>query len=319
MKTSFQQFAAVALNSARADVRRPRCLLLALVMLILMLVLPGFTTFNLGEESRMARDGALAVFFLVGMVAAFAAPASIHGDRDFTVRLALTLSKPVSRATLLFGQYAAWAMLVVWHGLLALTGVLLVERIAFFALALDVRLILLVCGAIAGSLLFAAWFDYRQRGSFCAVAFVALLPALLAVLGGALMMDWRDGSLELILPSLLRILPAGGLIIMAMLIMTAVTAFFTVRLPLPWAAAACLAVFMLGMLSDYIAAHSSFDILVWLVQLAPSWQDFWMADALTGSGEIAMVFLAAAGVYTLLSVAAWLCGTLLLFRKMELR
>ena len=134
-----------------------------------------------------------------------------------------------------------------------------------------------------------------------------------------MIMDWADGSAALILPRLWRVLPAGVLIIMAMLIMTAVTAFFTVRLPLPWAAAACLAVFMLGMLFDYIAANSSRGLLVWFARLAPAWQDFWMADALTGNGEIAMLFLAAAAVYTLLTVAAWLCGALLLFQKMELR
>lgn len=319
MKTGFRQFAAVALYTFRADIRRPLGLLLALIMLLFMLVLPGLTAFNLGDESRMARDGALAVFLVTGMILAFAAPAAARYDHAASGALAMTLAKPIERPALLFGRFAAWAGLVFWYGLLALAGILLVERIALFAPYFDSRLALMAAAAIAVVLAYAAWANCRRRASFCAAAALTMLPALLAALAATVAFDCVKGRGGLALTPWLRVLPAGCLIIMAMLIMMSVSAFFTMRLPLPWAAAACLFVFTGGMLSDYIALRASSAAVAWLARLLPAWQDFWMADALTGGGKIAMVYVAAAAVYAGLSVAAWFCGALFLFCRMELR
>ena len=337
-----RQFIGVALYTVKASARRPLSLLLVTVMLGLMVLLPSTVAFNLGDENRLARDGALALFAVSGMFLALAAPATAAYEPSAGV-LALNLCTPVGRTVLLLGRYAGLALLVLWHSAIAIMGVLLTERIALPSPDFDLPVLLVVVAAVILAMVCAARIDFQGRASFPGAALAALLPAMLLamiVVGcmhpaggchhhchamcqhGKTVSDcvhstagWRHFGVYFNW----SILPAGGLITLALLIMTAMTVFLTVRLPLHLTTVVYIGVLAAGSIADYLVQRVPSGVIgKALLRLLPTWQDFWAADALA-SGEITLAYCAAATVYAALYIAAFLCGAIYLFQSWEPR
>lgn len=320
MPGNLRQFFGVALYTVRVGARRPLSLLLILMTLATMLLLPCLVAFNLGDENRLTRDGALALFAMSGMFLALAAPAAAAYDQSSAGVLALTICTPAGRAALLLGRYAGLAALVLWHSLIAMAGVLLAERVGLHAPGFDVPLLLAVAAAVACAAICAGGLNFRRRTSFAGAAMVTLLPAMLLALAVAGFAHPDGGACRFGDFIAWRLLPAGGLIAMALLVLTALACLLTVRWPLHLAACAYLAVLAAGALVDYLARRAPDGTgLAGLIRLLPAWQDFWAVEWLAGGGTIAGGYVAAAAVYAGLYIAALLGGALGLFWRVEPR
>ncbi len=320
MPGNLRQFLGAALYTVRVGARRPLGLLLILMTLAAMLLLPCLVAFNLGDENRLTREGALALFAVSGIFLALAAPAAAAYDPSSAGVMALTICTPAGRAALLLGRYAGLAALVLWHSLIAMGGVLLAERIGLHAPGFDAQLLLAVAAAVAGAALCAGGLNFRWRASFAGAAMVALLPAMLLALAAAGFAHPDGGVCRLGEFIAWRLLPAGALIAMALLVLTALTCLLTVRWPIHLAACAYLAVLGAGALVDYLARRAPGGPgPAGLIRLLPAWQDFWAVESLAGGGTIAGAYVAAAAVYAGLYIAALLCGALGLFWRWEPR
>ncbi len=315
-----RQFSGAALYAVKVAARRPLSLLLVAITLGLMLLLPSLVAFNLGDENRLARDGALALFAVSGMFLALAVPAAAAYEPASAGVLALNICTPAGRTVLLLGRYAGLAALILWHSLIAMAGVLLADRIALPAPRFDAAILLAVAAAAAAAAVCAAWLNFRGRASFPGAALAALLPAMLLALAVAACIHPGGGWCRFGVFLNWRLLPAGGLITLALLVMTALTVLLTVRWPLHLAAVAYLGMLAAGALVDYLAQRAPVGSgLRALLSLLPAWQDFWVVEALAGGGGISLAYCAAVAVYAGLYIAALLCGALCLFRRWEPR
>ena len=118
-----------------------------------------------------------------------------------------------------------------------------------------------------------------------------------------------------------RVIPASGLIFMALLILAALALACSTRVDVIPTLAICSALFLTGLMSDYFFGERAKAGSWWasvLYAVTPNWQLFWLADALESKSNIPMSYLAEAFGYACAYIGAILAVALMLFEDREL-
>jgi hypothetical protein len=117
-----------------------------------------------------------------------------------------------------------------------------------------------------------------------------------------------------------RLVPAGALVTLALLVLAAIALALSARLSAAPAMALCAGLFLAGLASDSVFGRGRGGMAAAaLHRVLPNWRHFWMSDALTGGGAIPWPYVGAAALYALACAAAALCLGLLAFRNAETR
>ncbi|MDB6058199.1 MAG: ABC-type transport system involved in multi-copper enzyme maturation, permease component, partial [Verrucomicrobiales bacterium] len=118
-----------------------------------------------------------------------------------------------------------------------------------------------------------------------------------------------------------RVIPASGLILLALLILAALALACSTRFEVIPTLAICSALFLLGLVSDYFWGAKANAGSWWgsvLYAITPNWQLFWMADALEKGTAIPIQYIAKAFAYAAGYIGAVLCVALVMFEDREL-
>jgi ABC-2 type transport system permease protein len=323
MKTVYtlQQGLAVARLTALEAIRQPLALLLFATVLSLIALLPLILSHTLGESERFVRDGALALMWLSGLLlSAHLASASLAEEaRRGTI--ATVLSKPVSRPVFFLAKYAGIAVVMLLFCAGLLMAVLLSARTASFPYVIDWHSALPLLLALAVSFFLGGLINFFLRRPFVSNTFVLLFLLLLAAFLYAGWVDTQGAPVPFGAHYDWRILPAGMLVTLATLLLAGLSVALATRLRATATLAVCGALFLFGLLSDYLfgqAAGNRFGALL-LHRLLPNWQHYWVVDALTGGGHIPLSYVGMVAVYTGLYLAGLLVLGLIAFRYMEVR
>ena len=279
-----RQFRNIAVNAFMELVRQPIFLLLLTgsVLFEIFLAVPYYFAF--GDEMKLVKTSTLAVMLLAGLFGAvLSASASLAREIHTGTALAV-LSKPVGRAQFLLAKYTGLAAGLTLLAYVNLVGVMLASWMAFDAYgSTDVVALSIFGGALALAYALAGFSNYFLRRPFVsdAVFTVVVMVTLAAfivlhfthheqTLGQAAKVDWR-------------LVPAGLLILFAFWILAAVALACSTRLDMIATLAVCSAVFLIGLMSDYLfglpASHGNWWAST-LYSIVPNWQLFWLADAL---------------------------------------
>lgn len=320
MRLKIRQFIAIAWLAAVEAIRQPIVLLLTVAGLLFIGLLPVLITHIVGDAQRMIRDSALALHFVLGLVlGVFAACTSFRYEvRRGTA--SSVLSKPVPRSLFFLAKFTGLAAVLMLFCALLAIATLLTTRTVVTAFSYDWWGAGPLLAAIPLALLAGGVQNYFLRRPFVSRAFGALLvlgAAALAV-SGFIDAEGHRASFGSALP--LSILPASVLITMAVVLLSGLSVSLATRLDVVPTLAVCTAVFMLGLMSDYLLgrpAESSRAFSV-LYHAAPNLQHFWAVDALA-HGQIPWSYVAHAGHYAALYLAGILGAGMLAFRPMELR
>jgi ABC-2 type transport system permease protein len=318
-----RQFCAITFNAFMELIRQPVFLLLMTVSVSFEVFLACIYYFGFGDEPKLIKNSALAVVFLSGLFGAvLSASSSVAREIRSGTALAV-LSKPVSRAQFLLAKYLGLAGSLVVLTYVNALGVLLATRMAFDNYGdVDKPGLLFFAGAMVLAYAVAGFSNFFLRRTFVsdAVLAIVLLQTLAFI---ALQFIPRDASrMEGFYTGIdWRVIPACGLILMALLIVAALAVASSTRLDTLPTLSVCSALFMLGLVSDYFwgtrAANGSW-IASALYTLLPNWQLFWMADTLEGTNQIPISYLAKALAYAAAYIAAILAVALALFEDREL-
>lgn len=315
-----RQFVALTRQTTLETLRQPLALLVVTACVIGIALMPLLITHTLGEARRMVQDSALALQLVCGLVlGAYAAGASLHREiAKGTAALALT--KPVHPALFYLAKYTGVAVMLALFSLTCLLATLPAVRAAARDFHLDwwaeLPLLLATPLAYAG----AAFRNYRTGRSFSAGAFAALLSALiLACLftlfhgrGGLFGFDPAHN-----LPWMLA--PVSMLVGMAVLTLAAVACALATRVGTTPALTLCSAIFLLGLMSDYLfGRHADQNVFAAACYASiPNLQHFWIVDALHRGHGVPLAYLAQAGLYAALYIAGALMFGWLGFRRKE--
>lgn len=310
-------------------IRQPICLLLAASCILSIAATPLMVIHKFGEDGKFARDAALAFYFVFGLlISGYSAGSSLA--REFRTGTASSiLSKPVSRETFLLAKFIGIACVIILFSACVLPAAMLSERVdekfcigpGMTGYVTDLHTGVMLVAAPFAALLLAGIVNYAFHRPFGSTAFIFLLCCVLAVfvisgffdrLGRLAPYDFRVQW---------RILPAGLLITLALLVLCAIAVSLSTRLGTVATLAACTGIFLAGLASDYLLGRHTQDSALAgiLYRIVPNWQHFWASDALSGGGRIPWHYVRQATVYATAYCSGVLCLGILSFRHTEVR
>ncbi len=317
-----RQFYAIAANAFMELVRQPIYLLLMTTSACFCVFLAVVPYFGFGDDPKLVKDSTLAVTLLSGLLTSVLCASASVGQEIRTGTALTVLAKPVGRTTFILAKYAGLAATLLLITYTNMVATLLASRMAFDAygnadsLGFSIYLFSVVLAYGIGG--FSNFFLRRPFTSEAAFAFVVLTTVALWVVAqftqvdrafqGAAVVDWR-------------LLPAGVLILFALWILAGLALACSTRLEVVPTLAVCTAVFLLGLMTDYLFKGAA-DGGSWVSKIAyavvPNWQQFWLADALEDKKSIPWSYVLKASAYLVTYVSAALALALALFEDREL-
>lgn len=308
------------MNTVLDIIRQPVILLLTTACVVLIGLLPATAVFAFGEEVRLVRDGALAMHLVFGLLVAGAAAAATIYTEVKRGTAATILCKPVSRSLYFISTYFGVLMVLMLFCATVLLAGLLSVRMVLPGMQTDGHIGALFMAAILVAFGYATLSNFIFRRHFVSQAFIGLLPCLAAAFFIAAWIDPHGHAVRF--GSLIdwRMAPAGILVSLAIMVLAALAVSLSTRLPPVLSTSICAAIFILGLVSDYLfrtAAATSWPADL-IYRLLPNWQDFWVVDALSGSGNIPWLYVGATAGYAGLYTVAVLALGLLSFRRVEI-
>ncbi len=318
-----RQFRNIAANAFMELVRQPIFLLLMTgsVLFEIFLAVPYYFAF--GDEMKLVKTSALAVMLLSGLLGAvLSASASLAREIRTGTALAV-LSKPVGRTQFLLAKFAGLAGALALLTFVNMVGVMVASWMAFDAYGkTDVTAISIFGGALALAYALAGFSNYFLRRTFVSDAVFALVAMVTIAAFIILRFTQQMQSLDQHAAVDWDLVPAGILILFALWILAAVALACSTRLDMIATLAVCSAVFLLGLMSDYLFGVPADKGSWWastLYSIVPNWQLFWLADALeTGKSTFHWTYVGKAFGYVIFYAGAALAVAVALFDEREL-
>jgi len=326
---ALRQFAALSTLTALEAIRQPICLLLTTTCLLLIALTPLLIMYKFGEDGKLVRDSALAYHLVFGVLFAGYAASSCLAREVKSGTASAVLSKPVSRELLFLAKFVGVAVVVLAFSLCIGMATLLSERVAekfvltsrLLGYLTDWQTGRLLLAVPAAAYIAAGLINYRAKRPFQSTAFALLLLFVLLafVVSGFFERTGEVAPFDFRVQW--RILPASGLIAMALIVLSAIAMSLSTRLQAVPTVTFCVALLVLGLMSDYLFGRTceSSKPAAFLYGLLPNWQHFWACDALNQGGTIPWRYVLNVGVYAAAYSAGVLCLGLLSFRHVEMK
>jgi ABC-type transport system involved in multi-copper enzyme maturation permease subunit len=318
-----RQFTTIASNAFMELVRQPVFLLLMTTSAAFEIFLTTPYYFAFGDEPKLVKDSTLAVMLLSGLLGAvLTASSSLAREIRGGTALAV-LSKPIGRAQFLLAKYAGLVAALALLTYINLIPLLLASRMAFDAygstdlFGLGVFALAVVLAYSIGG--FSNFFLRRPFVSDAVLGLVLMLTVAFVVINFfnqhgqpqpfAKGVDWD-------------LLPAAILVLFAVWILAGVALACSTRFDVIPTLAICSALFLLGLMSDYLFGARAKAGSWWasiLYAVTPNWQLFWVADALNqGKSTFQWGYVLKAFGYVVSYVGAALALAVVLFEEREL-
>lgn len=328
-----RQLYTIASNAFMELVRQPIFLLVMTAAACFSIFLSSVYYFGFGDDQWLVKDSTLAVMFVSGLFAAgiSASAAVAHEIRSGTA-LAV-LAKPVGKAQFLIGKYLGLiGALTVLTYVNALAS-LLASRMSFDVYGNpDSVALKIFYGAVVLAFLLGGLTNYFARRAFVpdATMFMVILITLAFV---AINFVDKEGNFQSFGKETdWRLIPAALLILMGLFLLAAVALACSTRLDMIPTLAICTAVFLIGLMSDYLFGRRLDDKMadpsiwqtlgIWvssvLYTIIPNWQLFWLSDALEKGRTIPWSYVGKATAYVAGYLGAALAFAMLLFEDREL-
>jgi ABC-type transport system involved in multi-copper enzyme maturation permease subunit len=248
-----RQFITIATNAFMELVRQPVFLLLMTSSAAFEIFLATPYYFAFGDEPKLVKNSTLAVMLLAGLLGAvLSASASLAREIRAGTALAV-LSKPIGRSQFLLAKYAGLVAALALLCYVNMVAALLASRMGFDAygstdlFALGVFALAVVIAYLLGG--FSNFFLRRPFVSdavFCLVVMVSLAFVVIGFYSKEVKpqafgtgVDWQ-------------VVPAAILILFAVWILAGLALACSTRLDMIPTLAVCSALFLLGIMSDYV-------------------------------------------------------------------
>ncbi|MCX8108618.1 MAG: ABC-2 transporter permease [Verrucomicrobiae bacterium] len=317
-----RQLFAIARNTFMELVRQPVFLLLMTASGMFGVFLAVVPYFGFGDDPKMVKDSVLAVMLVSGLVGAvLSASASLAHEIRTGTALAV-LAKPVSRVQFILAKYIGLAGALTILTYFNLISALLSSRMAYDAYgSTDTLALWIYIAAVVIAYGIGAFTNYFLNRTFVADA-VAALTVVGTLAFVVINFFDKEGALQTFAKGTdWRVVPAAVLILFALWILAGIALCCSTRFDMIPTLAICTAVFVLGLMSDYLFSERSNQGQWWasvLYAITPNWQLFWMADALDNQQKIPWSYVVRSLGYVVGYLGASLAFAVLLFEEREL-
>lgn len=308
-------------------VRQPVFLLLMTSAALFEIFLATPYYFAFGDEPKLVKNSVLAVMLLAGLLGAvLSASASLARELRSGTALAV-LSKPVGRTQFLLAKYVGLAAALTLLAYVTLVAALVASRMAFDAYGkTDLAGVGIFFAGVVLAYGLGGFSNFFLRRPFVSDAVFALVVTV--TLAAFLIVQFTSQAVSLGEPARVdwRLVPAGVLILFALWIFAALALACSTRLEMIPTLAVCTALFLVGLISDYLYGRMGGQLdgsgpwwAVALYALIPNWQLFWLADVLDTGKQISLWgYVGRAAVYAVGYAGAALAAAVWLFEDREL-
>ena len=304
------------------SVRQPIFLLLLTASAVFEVFLSCVNYFGFGDEPKLVKNSVLAVMFLSGLFAAVTS-ASAAVAREIRAGTALAvLAKPVGRAPFLLAKYFGLATALAVMVYVNCIAALFASRMAFDSYGdVDFPALglfsagIIVAYAIAGFTNFFLRRPFMSDAVFAVGVLLTIAFVIVQFIPKAASVTAEGGGLDW------RLVPASLLILFALWILAGIAVACSTRFEMIPTLAICSALFLFGLMSDYLFGHQAQAGSWWasiMYTATPNWQLFWMADLLESGRQFPWGYLGKAFGYVVSYVGAALAAALYLFEDREL-
>ena len=318
-----RQFATIATNAFMELVRQPIFLLLTTASAAFEIFLATPLYFAFGDEPKLVKNSVLAVMLLTGLFGAvLTASSSLAREIRSGTALAV-LSKPVGRIQFLLAKYCGLIMALTVMTYVNLVAALVASRMVFDAYgSVDIPALSIFYGALVLAFAVAGFSNYFLRRPFVSDAFFALVVMVTLAAFVIFQFTKQKQSLGEMATVDWRLVPAGILILFALWMLAALALACSTRVDMIPTLAICSAIFLIGIMSDYVFGTRAERGSWWgsvLYTITPNWQLFWLADTLeTGKSTFYWGYVGKAFGYAAGYAIAALSLAVLLFEEREL-
>jgi ABC-type transport system involved in multi-copper enzyme maturation permease subunit len=234
------------------------------------------------------------------------------------------LSKPVGRTQFLLAKYTGVILALTLLTYVNLIAALLASRMAFDAYgSTDMFAVAVVALGIVVAYLMGGFSNFFLRRPFVSDAVFSLIM-MLTIAFVVISFYTKEGKPQAFATGVdWRMIPAAVLILFALWILAGVALACSTRFDIIPTLAICSALFLLGLMSDYLFGRKAEQGSWWasaLYTITPNWQLFWLADALdAGKSTFQWGYVGKAFAYVVAYVGAVLAIAVALFEERELR
>jgi len=233
------------------------------------------------------------------------------------------LSKPIGRAQFVLAKYFGIISALTLVTYINTVASLVAGRMTFDAYGeVDLAALGIFVGSVVAAYLLGGFSNFFLRRPFTSDAVLALTVTVTVAAVIIFAFTEQKQSLGTVGNVDWRMVPLAVLILFALWILAAIALACSTRLDVIPTLAICSAVFLVGLMSDYLFGRPADQGSWWgtvLYTIVPNWQNFWLADALdSGRSTFHWGYVGKAFVYAACYIGATLAAAVVLFEDREL-
>lgn len=312
----------IAKNTFVETLRQPIYAIIVATALLLLLLSPSLAMYTMDDDNKLLREIGLSTLFLTSLfVAIFSASGAVALELE-NKTITTVLTKPVQRPIFILAKFLGVIAAVGLAHYLCSIALLMAIRHGVLESASDTHDWTVIGAAgivLVLTALLSTFFNYVYDWKFSSTAIV--VAAILAT--GAMVFlifidrNWQFNPAK---NGINRLDVAGSvLLFLAAVIIAALAVALSARFNIVVTLSACIGVFLLGLVSDYVFGRLA-EAHAWAKigrALVPNLQVFWISDAIYEGSVVPLRYILITGLYAIGYATAVLALAVALFQKRQ--
>jgi ABC-type Na+ efflux pump permease subunit len=278
--------------------------------------------YTMSDDNKLLREIGLSTLFLASLfIAIFSASSAVSTEIE-NKTISTVLTKPVQRPIFIIAKFL---------GVIAAVG--LAHYICTIALLMAIRhgvlesvsdthdwtVVAAAAGTVATSLLLSAFFNYAYDWKYTSTAIVLMaMFATFAITFLALIdRQWKFNPHDNRISSV--DIYGSILLLLAAMIIAALAVALSARFNIVVTLSACIGVFLLGLISDYVFGRFA-QTQLWAKVgrlIVPNLQVFWISDAIYEGSQVPLKYVLISASYAICYTAAILSLAVAIFQRRQ--
>jgi len=281
----------IAKNTFIETLRQPVYSIIIIFALLLFFISPSLAMYTMSDDNKFLRELCLSTLFLTSLfIAIFSASGAVAEEIE-NKTITTVLSKPVARPIFIIAKFLGVAAAVVLAHYICTIALLMAIRHGVLETVNDTHdwtVLITAAVIVAAVFLLTAFFNYAYDWRFSSTAMVltGIFATICILFLSFIDRNWQFNPQD----NGINALDVYGsvLLLLAALIIVALAVALSARFHIVVTLSACIGIFLLGLISDYIFGGFA-ETPLWAKigrRLVPNLQVFWISDAIYEGGEL---------------------------------
>jgi len=312
----------IAKNTFIETLRQPIYAVIIFASLFLFFISPSLTMYTMSDDNKLLREIGLSTLFLASLfIAIFSASSAVSTEIE-NKTISTVLTKPVQRPIFIIAKFLGVIAAVGLAHYICTIALLMAIRHGVLESASDTHdwtVVTAAAGTVATALLLSAFFNYAYDWKYTSTAIVLMgMFATFAITFLALIdRQWKFNPHDNRISSV--DIYGSILLLLAAMIIAALAVALSARFNIVVTLSACIGVFLLGLISDYVFGRFAQTHLWAKVGrfIVPNLQVFWISDAIYEGSQVPLKYILISASYAICYTAAILALAVAIFQRRQ--